>query len=62
MQQLINGFSNCDNDDSLDTPLSSSSLLRAVAPEKQALTTGEVVELIKYDSLDPEDDSDSSNR
>lgn len=47
--------------DSLDTPLTSSSLLRAVAPEKQALTAGEVAELVKYDRLSIEDDSDTSS-
>lgn len=47
--------------DNLDTPLSTSSLLRAVAPERQALTAGEVAELVKYDRLSIEDDSDTSS-
>lgn len=47
--------------DNLDTPINSSSLLRTVAPDRQALTTGEIAELIKYDRLNIDDDSDTSS-
>lgn len=59
MSQLLNGDVNCEQDN-LDTPVTSSSFLRAVAPERQALTTGEVAGLLKYDRLG-EEDSDNSD-
>ncbi|KAJ8959113.1 hypothetical protein NQ318_022370 [Aromia moschata] len=41
----------------LEEPVSNSQLLRTIAPQKQALTQGEVVSLVKYDQL-KDDDSD----
>lgn len=53
------------DDENLDTAINSSAFLRAVAPERQALTTGEIVELVKYDRLNNDEDlehSDSASR
>lgn len=59
MSQLLN-HNYVQEFDNLDTPISSSSLLRTVAPEKQALTTGELAELIKFDRLNDEDSDNSA--
>lgn len=61
MQQLL--FSQCEVDDEtidLNTPIDNSTILRAIAPQKQALTQGELVELVKYDQLIEEKEEEES--
>lgn len=59
MQQLLCGIENCTTeDDTLETPVPNSTILRAIAPEKQALTTGELVDLVNYDQLVEDSESD----
>lgn len=64
MQEFLNdnNFHGIDRVDEevldLDEPIPSSQILRAIAPQKQALNQGEVIEFVKYDQLD--NDSDSS--
>lgn len=59
MLHLMNG----DYDDSeeldLNTPVENSSILRTIAPHRQALTQGELVELVKYDQLVDEEAEDA---
>ncbi|KAK4874092.1 hypothetical protein RN001_013452 [Aquatica leii] len=60
MQQLLKNDYDSNVNDSLDTPIEHSTLLRTLAPERQALTQGERVTLIQYDQLiDNENDSKS---
>ncbi|KRT83773.1 hypothetical protein AMK59_3564 [Oryctes borbonicus] len=48
----------CSRDLSLDEPIESTTIMRTIMPQKQALTQGEIVELLKYDRLEnPETDS-----
>ncbi|XP_022917041.1 coiled-coil domain-containing protein 32 [Onthophagus taurus] len=58
MNQLLNNTQYSEDVDlELDEPIESSTVLRAITPQKQALTQGEIVELVKYDQL-KEDDSE----
>lgn len=53
--QLLNGITEFDLEQSeLEEPVNSSTILRTIAPERQALTQGELVELVKYDQLEEE--------
>lgn len=56
--QLLNGITEFDLEQSeLEEPVNSSTILRTIAPERQALTQGELVELVKYDQLEEEPES-----
>ncbi|XP_074032000.1 uncharacterized protein isoform X2 [Leptinotarsa decemlineata] len=65
MQQLLSGPEEIDEEIlNLDEPVSSSQILRTIAPQKQALNHGEIVELVKHDQLKKENDletEDSAN-
>ncbi|KAJ8916870.1 hypothetical protein NQ315_005877 [Exocentrus adspersus] len=58
MQQLLAGAVQVEEAIELEETIPNSSILRTIAPQKQALTQGEIVEFIKYDQL-KDDDSDS---
>lgn len=59
MQQLLTSAVHIDEEIiELDEPISNSQILRTIAPQKQAINQGEIVELVKYDQL-KNDDSDS---
>ncbi|KAF5270712.1 hypothetical protein FQA39_LY01450 [Lamprigera yunnana] len=52
MQQLLSAdYNTVVGEQSFDTPVENSTILRTIAPEKQALTEGERVTLIEYDQL-----------
>lgn len=61
MQQLLQGTDFDQDNSELEAPVNASAILRAIAPERQALTSGEIVELVKYDLLNPEEDGDHSD-
>lgn len=57
MRQLLNADSAIYDDVEtlqLEQTIEESTILRAIAPHKQALTHGETVELVRYDQLDEE--------
>lgn len=56
MQELLSDVLRINEDSDLDIPVENSAILRTLAPQKQALTQGELVELVKYDQLVNEDD------
>lgn len=59
MQQLLSTAVHVEDEIlELEEPISNSQILRTIAPQKQALSQGEIVELVKYDQL-KDDDSDS---
>lgn len=59
MQQLLTSAVHVEEEIiELDEPISNLQILRTIAPQKQALNQGEIVELVKYDQL-RNDDSDS---
>lgn len=59
MQQLLTSAVHVEEEIiEFDEPISNSQILRTIAPQKQALYQGEIVELVKYDQL-KNDDSDS---
>ncbi|XP_056634228.1 uncharacterized protein LOC130443540 isoform X1 [Diorhabda sublineata] len=68
MQELLNGVNGNgvkhvdDHILELNEPISNSQVLRAIAPQRQAINQGEVVEFIKYDQLEYEDSDSSVNR
>ncbi|GLV34556.1 uncharacterized protein CBL_09036 [Carabus blaptoides fortunei] len=47
MQQLLAGTDFDQDNSELEAPVNASAILRAIAPERQALTSGEIVELVK---------------
>ncbi|XP_018327971.2 uncharacterized protein LOC108738863 [Agrilus planipennis] len=54
MRELLCDMTNCPieiEEDFLKEELQTYSILRTIAPEKQALSKGEIVEFIKYDQL-----------
>ncbi|GJQ80116.1 hypothetical protein Trydic_g19397 [Trypoxylus dichotomus] len=56
LNQLLNGPECARSDDlSLDEPVESTAIMRTIMPQKQALTQGEIVELLKYDRLESSD-------
>ncbi|KAG5891517.1 hypothetical protein JTB14_014441 [Gonioctena quinquepunctata] len=56
MQQLLSGIDKADEEIlNLDEPVPNSQILRTIAPHKQALSQGEIVELVKYDQLKEEE-------
>lgn len=60
MQALLNSDS-VDEILDLDTPIENSTILRTILPQRQALTQGELVELVHYDQLIEENDINSQN-
>lgn len=62
MQQLLLADAHYDSEETLelDAPVTTSHIVRALYPERQAISQGEVVELVKYDQL-TNDDDDSEN-
>lgn len=64
MRTLLQGDRYFDeNLDVFETPVSQSAILRAIAPDRQALTSGEVIELVKHEILTTpavEEESDAS--
>lgn len=61
IQLLQSGFQNRNQQESpfnteqqlqLDTPIANSALLRSLLPHRQALTIGELVELLQHDQLE----------
>ncbi|CAG9832566.1 unnamed protein product [Diabrotica balteata] len=68
MEQLLNGVNGngIDHFDEdildLDEPTANSQVLRAIAPQRQALNRGKIVEFIKYDQLDNEEGDSPINR
>lgn len=58
MHQLMNTIAEFDIQQSIfEEPIDSSPILRTIAPEKQALTQGELLELVNYDQLEEKPDS-----
>lgn len=57
MQALINSDNISDEIIDLDTPVENSTILRTILPQRQALTQGELVELVHYDQLIEESDN-----
>ncbi|KAJ8946790.1 hypothetical protein NQ314_008773 [Rhamnusium bicolor] len=59
MQQLLNSAIHLDEEIiELEESIPHSQILRTIAPQKQALNQGEIVELVKYDQL-KDDESDT---
>lgn len=59
MQALLNSDNISDEIIDLDTPVENSTILRTILPQRQALTQGELVELVQYDQLIEEGDNQS---
>lgn len=56
LNQLLNGPEYIHSDDLvLDEPVESTAIMRTILPQKQALTQGEIVELLKYERLENSD-------
>lgn len=63
MRDLINDYALVDEDIlSLDEPVPNSQLLRAIAPQRQALNQGELVDLVRHDQLKDDDSDPEVNR
>lgn len=60
MRELMKSEDFPDETLTLDIPIENSTILRTLLPQRQALTQGELVELVKYDQLVDENISDSS--
>lgn len=61
MQALLNSDNLNDELLDFDTPVENSAILRTILPQRQALTQGELVELVQYDQLIEEDNLSGSS-
>lgn len=56
LNELLNRSEYIHSDDLvLDEPVESTAIMRTILPQKQALTQGEIVELLKYERLENSD-------
>lgn len=61
MQALLNSDNLSEEIINLDTPVENSAILRTILPQRQALTQGELFELVQYDQLINESDISNQN-